>query len=429
MSLQAEDYVGSVPVIISLSEMDCAVQEKPTPMSFLLPRTTVLMAVRGQVQKFFSPFTVVQEESAPLVWLTYKGEPLAWQYPVGALKDSIAALAMSNCNDAATGIRSGDVLTLPSPAEMNPTRFALPLLLEVRITSVVSDKPPAVPCPGQEDVVTGRNPDQAMRDYLKQMLKGTYSAMYGSIKLMMDARSEVINDMLNFATCIAVGEPLVQTLRAYNERLVALRRLAGSPSNIVVMMSAPFGNNLFRFFLSRVPIGELGGSRKGSGSPESLHDESSGFVPGSDSSVDVTAVADSYHKVTFGEVMWHVLLRPYFQWWRQRANAESVPEGAAPLYYALSPFYEGVDEASVIGGEPTSWGVRSALIDKFISSGDGVSDGGVIHATAPTPQTVKGSVCFIVQGTRPPLSTPVKYLLERFASADGRLYVSLALLG
>ncbi|AAZ11805.1 uncharacterized protein TEOVI_000347000 [Trypanosoma equiperdum] len=442
MATEAEEYVGGVPIIVSLSKTDCTIMEEPPSLSYLLPRTTALMAIRDDVQKFFSPFIAAQVDTPLLVWFTYNNEPVPWQYPVGAIKDSIIALKLCEGSGADVPFLPDTVAALPSPAELNPHSFTVPLLLEARVTCVSSDKPLGVPCPGQEDNTACRNSEQTVRDYLKQIMKGTFSAMYGSIKGIMDARNEVINDMLNFALCTHMGEPLVQALRAHNERMTVLRRTVRNFSNVAVMINMPLANKFMHFALFRVPASTCmasqggGSTLKGGDFRSSISsvEQSSGIVEsvqigqsvdGNDGGMgasNATVVADDCN-VTFGEIIWRALLVPWC-----RRSKQAVPDGApadpaAPFFQALSRFYEGMNDYVALGGVVSS-SQAGVLIDKFISCSNAENDADGIYVTSSTAPTRRQRLGFVVQGTCPPLQTPVKYLLERFTSADGRLYVT-----
>ncbi|KEG13494.1 hypothetical protein DQ04_00971040 [Trypanosoma grayi] len=442
MSLQLEDYTGAVPVVISLSDTDCTVQEKPSPLTYMLPRTTVLMAVRAEVQTFFSAFTVAKADATPLVWLTCKGEPVPWQYPVGAIKDSVSAATIAGMNQMSARYIPPTEDAQPSPADLYPSVFATPLELEVRITCVAADKPPTVPCPGQEDAHLRRSGEQAIWDYMKQVLKGTFSLMYGSIKALMDARSEVINDMLAFATCTTMGDPFVRAFRAHRERVAGLRRMAGEPQNVAIMINVPFGRGQLQFMLFRVsttdwalcknisPAGEEGNvTRHNEDSTSDEKNNKNNSTASCSDGCEGPQSGDARQKkqpldMPFGEVMWRALLVPYLQWHKHQGDDSATATNAAPFFDALSPFYAGLDDAPSLSHALASR--AEMLVEDFIAAGDSTAERSMIRVALPTPPSLERRLCFMVQGLQPPLQTPVGYLLDRFASADMRLYVTLA---
>ncbi|ORC90973.1 uncharacterized protein TM35_000073970 [Trypanosoma theileri] len=470
MSLQIEDYTGAIPVIISLSDTDCSVQEKPAPLMYVLPRTSVLMAVRTEVQNYFSAFTVAKADSTPLVWLTCKGEPVPWQYPVGAIKDSINASVIAGlCEPAKKFITtSTDTIkdTLASPAELYPTVFALPLTLEARITCLATEKPFSIPCPGQEDAASRRNGEQAVSEYLKQVMKGTFSLMYGSIKALMDTRSEVINDVLSLATCTSTGDPFIRALRAYNDRVAGLRRVTGEPQNIALMLNVPLGKNPLHFALFRVPtmIGSLYDEKTSVGEQNeevvpSGNDNNNNNNNNNNSSMDLnkehvgsTKPKISVLEMPFGEVIWRALLEPYLMWRKFHGRNDDGTSGAnsnsnnanndandisddsastllpcsAPILRALTPFYRGLEDKS--SSSSTLYSGTESLVREFIAAADATDEEKMIHVVLPSLPRRKRRLSFMLQGLQPPLQTPVGYLLERFTSADGRLYVTLVTL-
>ncbi|RNF16572.1 uncharacterized protein Tco025E_05127 [Trypanosoma conorhini] len=438
MSLQVEEYMGAVPLMIFLSDTDCTVQEKPAPLTYVLPRSSVLMAVRSEVQAFFSSYTVVGADASLLVWLTWRGEPVPWHYPIGAIKDSINAFLIAGISDTQLRACRAESAQL-SPAELYAAVFGSPLILEARITSVSAERPLTVPVPGQEDAISRRTADQAIGEFLKQVIKGTFSAMYGSIKALMDARSEVINDLLNFATCTSTGKPFVQALRAYKERIVGLRRLAGAPKNVAVMINNPLGKSTLQFALFRVPlkpysVGDEKSSHEESEKPRSSV-ESNDTNCGTDCDAGTTSDAvgvDARLKgksleSPFGMIIWRALLEPYFKWRKLGADDGSISPCAEPFLRAITPFYSGLDGDSSLDAVFSS-PLADSLVKEFIAAGDATREARSISVTLPASPLQERRLCLMVQGLQPPLCTPVGYLLDRFASADGRLYVTLAAL-
>ncbi|RNF12756.1 hypothetical protein TraAM80_00111 [Trypanosoma rangeli] len=438
MSLQVEEYMGGVPLIIYLSDADCTVQAKPAPLTYVLPRSSVLMAVRSEVQAFFSFYTVAREDTTPLVWLTWRGEPVPWHYPIGAIKDSISALLIAE-TDVAESRASQTEFSQLSPAELYAAVFGSPLILEARITCVSAERPLTVPVPGQEDVLSRRSADEAIGEFLKQVIKGTFSAMYGSIKALMDARSEVINELLSFATCTSIGDPFVQALRAYNDRIVKLRQLAGTPKNVAVMINIPLGKSTMQFVLFRVPLMSSG---VGDDRPtQKEHEEPRSTIEGNDRSCntnhDPGSVSDAVGvdaklkgsplDTPFGMVIWLALLGPYLKWQKLSGDDGSTSPGAEPFLRAISPFYSGLGSDFFVD-EALSSPLVNSLVNEFIAAGDATLETQRIRVTLPASPPQQRHLCLIVQGLQPPLCTPVGYLLDRFASADGRLYVTLAAL-
>ncbi|KAH9579905.1 hypothetical protein LSM04_004066 [Trypanosoma melophagium] len=466
MSLQIEDYTGAVPVIISLSDTDCSVQEKPAPLMYVLPRSSVLMAVRAEVQKYFSAFTVAKADSTPLVWLTCKGEPVPWQYPVGAIKDSVNASVIAGLNEPPKKIitTSTDTITVASasPSELYPTVFALPLTLEARITCLATEKPLSVPCPGQEDAASRRNEEQAVGEYLKQVMKGTFSLMYGGIKALMDARSEVINDVLTLATCTSTGDPFVRALRAFNDRFAGLRRVTGEPKNIALMLNIPLGKNPLHFALFRVPttivdlhdekvsVSENKEETVPSGNDDNNENtNTNSSVDHNEENEDSSRRKRSVLEMPFGEVIWRALLEPYLIWRKFYGKSDGDTECtnndgnnddndasnactstllpcSAPFIRALSPFYRGLEDKSF--SNTALYSGTESLVREFIEAADATDEEKMIHVMLPSLPRRKRRLSFMLQGLQPPLQTPVGYLLERFTSADGRLYVTLATL-
>ncbi|KAG8348462.1 hypothetical protein ERJ75_000718300 [Trypanosoma vivax] len=438
MSLQAEDYLGAVTVIISLSEKDYAANEAPPPLTYMLPRSSVLLAVRDEVQRFFAPFTIPQAGLAPLIWLTHNDEPVPWQYPVGAIKDSINALTIMEYGGSFCSPLGGVLC----PAAQYPAVYTTPLRLQARFTCVHADKPPTIPCPGQEDAVPGRSNEQAIREFLKQIIKGTHSAMYGNIKTLMDARSEVINDILNLSMCLSTGEPFVHALRLHRERVAALSRAAGKPQNVVLMINLPFAPNYLHFSVHRVPL--MSRCNTVAGESSNLQDCSSSIPPchrvdlvdGSDTCGSIydtsvtlpAAYGESKSEPlakSFGEVLWRAFFYLHRRWCNT-VDGNPTDSRCSSFFRAISPFYTGLDDVSCLDGQLTTR--MEELMHKFTSAGDAVDTETTLTVQLDKLPGPTRRLCFMLQGVCPPLHTPVGYLIDRFGSADGRLYVTLALL-
>ncbi|KAF8302634.1 hypothetical protein TcBrA4_0050190 [Trypanosoma cruzi] len=395
------------------------------------------MAVRSEVQNFFSSYTVVKADALPLVWLTWRGEPVPWHYPIGAIKDSINALLIAERGNTASRAYHTESSPL-SPAELYPTVFGSHLCWRWRITCVTAEGRWRCPLLDRRRLfLVAHRPGNGR--ILEAGDKRNLSAMYGSIKALMDVRSEVINDLLNFATCISVGDPFVQALRAYNERIVGLRRLAGKPKNVAVMINNPFGKNSMHFALFRVPLGVYG-----VGDDKFTHDKfektrscvesnnsncSNDHEPSNPSDKLSGDVKPKEHplETPFGMVVWRALLEPYLKWRNLNGEDGANSTCAEPFFRAISPFYNGLDTSASVNAALSS-PAADALANDFIAAGDANTELIGIRVTIPATPPQERRLCLIVQGLRPPLCTPVGYLLDRFASADGRLYVTLAAL-
>ena len=99
---------GSLPVFFHLSPTDNALPTTPIPVELLMPRTTLLLAVRGVVLTAFKGHLLNGGAEIHDVWFTFWGcgakagyaggrplpdevdeSPLLWQYPVGTLADGL----------------------------------------------------------------------------------------------------------------------------------------------------------------------------------------------------------------------------------------------------------------------------------------------------------------------------------------------------
>lgn len=84
------EYVGGVPVVVSLAEDDVLrPTERPAPAAFVLPRTTMLIAVVRDLLLLFRPYAAALHPENTQVWFSVGDSSVSWLYPVGVIKDYV----------------------------------------------------------------------------------------------------------------------------------------------------------------------------------------------------------------------------------------------------------------------------------------------------------------------------------------------------
>jgi hypothetical protein len=224
------DINGCVPAVFHLSANDNAHPTTPIPVQLLLPRTSLLVATRNTVLAAFRDFVVGGGESQELfdVWLSFGGcggqygfvggrpiqdvveeLPLLWQYPVGAIADSIALGASrlvtstssstqdqrllmdallkivdnkQNCKKTHDELVSelkiaGGNAALETCLANDAAQEALPLHFTVHIRSKLADDPPTFP--GKLVSISSFKDEQML---VSQLMKQANFVLFGKIR-------------------------------------------------------------------------------------------------------------------------------------------------------------------------------------------------------------------------------------------------------
>ncbi|XP_023341359.1 autophagy protein 5 isoform X2 [Eurytemora carolleeae] len=84
-----EVWEGRIPTVFNLAQEDIQDNEAPDPFYLLIPRMSYLPLATVKVKKYFSKYvgTDASQDSNMEIWFDYKGTPLKWHHPIGALFD------------------------------------------------------------------------------------------------------------------------------------------------------------------------------------------------------------------------------------------------------------------------------------------------------------------------------------------------------
>jgi len=94
-----EVWEGRIPAVFNLAEPDIdhsdeEQNDEPTPFYLMLPRMSYLPLATDKVLKHFSKYSV--DKNPGNVWFDYKGSPLKWHHPIGALYDLFKGVPLDN---------------------------------------------------------------------------------------------------------------------------------------------------------------------------------------------------------------------------------------------------------------------------------------------------------------------------------------------
>ncbi|EDV27458.1 Autophagy protein 5 [Trichoplax sp. H2] len=80
-----EIWEGKLPIRFLLADDEVSALEQPESLYLLVPRMSYLPLVTDKVYKHF--IRAVNQDCIEEMWFEFEGQPLKWQYPIGALFD------------------------------------------------------------------------------------------------------------------------------------------------------------------------------------------------------------------------------------------------------------------------------------------------------------------------------------------------------
>ncbi|KPA83108.1 hypothetical protein ABB37_02814 [Leptomonas pyrrhocoris] len=189
------EYAGGIPVVVSLAEEDVLhPTERPAPAAFVLPRTTMLIAVVRDLLQLFRPYAAALHPENTQVWFSVGNSPISWLYPAGVIKDYV--------NECTREVRLEQyAATMTSPTSDHAAAAAVPPTASPPTSSstLVQSLPLSVPSEPLDltfhihsitkgSVRAGTVPlyvnydrlDEHIRMEIKQSHKAAYTCLYGN---------------------------------------------------------------------------------------------------------------------------------------------------------------------------------------------------------------------------------------------------------
>ena len=87
----SEAWRGEVPATFTLAADEVTALQPPPPYHACLPRQALLPLVIGPVRDFFTPFGPPLVGAHADMWISFRGEPVRWEVPIGPLADLLLA--------------------------------------------------------------------------------------------------------------------------------------------------------------------------------------------------------------------------------------------------------------------------------------------------------------------------------------------------
>eukprot|EP00088_Acartia_fossae_P035760 TRINITY_DN36888_c0_g1_i1.p1 TRINITY_DN36888_c0_g1~~TRINITY_DN36888_c0_g1_i1.p1 ORF type:complete len:266 (-),score=36.32 TRINITY_DN36888_c0_g1_i1:146-943(-) len=87
-----EVWDGRIPAVFTLAEQDKDEDSPSDPFYLMLPRMSYLPLATDKVKKYFLRDSMDQHN----MWFDYKGTPLKWHHPIGALYDVVRGRVLDN---------------------------------------------------------------------------------------------------------------------------------------------------------------------------------------------------------------------------------------------------------------------------------------------------------------------------------------------
>lgn len=124
-----KEYIGGVPVVVSLADGDILhPTDRPAPAAFVLPRTTMLLAIVRDLLQLFRPYAAALHPETTQVWFSVRETPLSWLYPAGAVKDYV-----NEC------VREERAAHLSASLTSSPSSSSAAALLQSHLCSILSE--------------------------------------------------------------------------------------------------------------------------------------------------------------------------------------------------------------------------------------------------------------------------------------------------
>ncbi|GET90703.1 hypothetical protein, conserved [Leishmania tarentolae] len=124
-----KEYIGGVPVVVSLADGDILhPTDRPAPAVFVLPRTTILLAIVPDLLELFRPYAAALHPETTQVWFSVRDTPLSWLYPTGAVKDYV-----NEC------VREERAAQFSAPLISSSSAASAEVLLQSHLCSILSE--------------------------------------------------------------------------------------------------------------------------------------------------------------------------------------------------------------------------------------------------------------------------------------------------
>ncbi|KAG5472322.1 hypothetical protein LSCM1_03721 [Leishmania martiniquensis] len=176
-----KEYIGGVPVVVYLADGDVLhPTDRPAPAAFVLPRTTMLLAIVRDLLQLFRPYAAALHPETTQVWFSVRDTPLSWLYPAGAVKDYVTECLREE--------RASYLSASSTSSPSSPSRAALlqshlfsimsePLELNFHIHSLTKESSLARTVPLY---INYDRLEEHIRMEVKQVHKAAYTVLYGN---------------------------------------------------------------------------------------------------------------------------------------------------------------------------------------------------------------------------------------------------------
>ncbi|KAG5498610.1 hypothetical protein JKF63_02896 [Porcisia hertigi] len=176
-----KEYIGGVPVVVRLADDDVLHPTgRPAPAAFVLPRTTLLLAIVRDLLQLFRPYAAALHPETTQVWFSVRNTPLSWLYPAGVVKDYV-----NEC------VREERTAHLAGSLTASPSSSSASTLLQAHLCSILSE--PLELCFHIHSLTKGSSLSRAVPLYVnydrleehirmevKQIHKAAYTVLYGN---------------------------------------------------------------------------------------------------------------------------------------------------------------------------------------------------------------------------------------------------------
>lgn len=479
------EYVGGIPVVVSLAADDVLhPTERPAPAAFVLPRTTMLIAVVSDLLYFFRPYAAALHPESTQVWFSVGDSPISWLYPAGVIKDYVKEytraerLAQFQATVAPPGSAAGSSSSACSSPLVQSLPFSVasePLDLTFHIHSITkgSARAGTVPLYVNYDRL-----EEHIRMEIKQSHKAAYTCLYGNYTHYQREAESTLLPAIGLALYRPFDEAAQQQLQ--QQRMLAQGGQggggsAGSPrgryQGSATDFSSPFlllqYQQLLQGVLAPRPhvayllrVGFPYAYRGATSRYEGGHLRYDGHrVSAAPAVADGDALVDT-EQLPLGLLLWRLFRLPVLRWRAQQgedaagstdvASLTEVQRSYHDLLRSLAPYYADAPAAATeklaeqsplmtgTPADPPAWATwerdMSGALMRDYEAGSGstrvglpfLDDANRAAAASPSsPSSALRRMRFEVQGIQPSLATPGSFLEAHLSSSDRAIFVTV----
>ncbi|KAG5473090.1 hypothetical protein CUR178_03008 [Leishmania enriettii] len=214
-----KEYIGGVPVVVYLADGDVLhPTDRPAPAAFVLPRTTMLLAIIPDLLRLFRPYAAALHPETTQVWFSIRDTPLSWLYPAGAVKDYVNECVREERTTHLSSSLSSSPSSSSAAALLQSHVFSIlsePLELNFHIHSLTKGSSLARTVPLY---INYDRLEEHIRMEVKQVHKAAYTALYGNYAIYQREAESALQAAVGLALYRPFDAPAQEQLQQQRYR-------------------------------------------------------------------------------------------------------------------------------------------------------------------------------------------------------------------